>query len=169
MPEFRMPSLGADMEAGTLVEWQIAPGQEVKRGQVVAIVETQKGAVDIEIWDNGTVEQLIVQPGQKVPVGAVLALLRAPGEAPGAAAPAVTTPAAPRAPAAPALAPLPVAVTAPPAAAPRVKISPAARKLAAELGVDPVTVQPAAADGVITREDIERAASGGKAAAQEHT
>ncbi len=166
MPEFRMPSLGADMEAGTLVEWQIAPGQEVKRGQVVAIVETQKGAIDVEIWDSGTVEQLIVQPGQKVPVGTVLALLRAPGEAPGAAAPAVTTPAAPRAPAAPAPASLPRAVAPPPTAAPRVKISPAARKLAAELGVDLLTVQPAAADGVITREDIERAASGGKTAAQ---
>ena len=80
-----MPSLGADMEAGTLVEWRIAPGQEVKRGQVVAVIETQKGAVDVEIWQDGTTEQLVVQPGQKVPVGAVLALLRAPGEAPGAA------------------------------------------------------------------------------------
>lgn len=160
-----MPSLGADMEAGTLVEWQIAPGQEVKRGQVVAVVETQKGAVDVEIWDDGTVEQLIVQPGQKVPVGAVLALLRAPGEAPGAAAPAVATPAAPRplAPAAPA--PTPVAVAAAATAAPRVKISPSARKLAAELGVDLATVQPAAADGVVTREDIERAAQARKTAA----
>lgn len=162
-----MPSLGADMEAGTLVEWQIQPGQEVKRGQVVAVVETQKGAVDVEIWDDGTVEQLIVQPGQKVPVGAVLALLRAPGEVPGAAAPAVIMPAAPRAPATPVPAPAPLAVAAhPTAAAPRVKISPSARKLAAELGVDLATVQPATADGVITREDIGRAASGGKAAAQ---
>src|SRR5512146_1059505 len=97
MFEFRMPSLGADMEAGTLVEWQIAPGQEEKRGQDVAIVETQKGASDVESWDNGTVALWRGQPGQKVPVDAVLALLRAPGEAPGAAAPAVTTPAAPRA------------------------------------------------------------------------
>ena len=156
MLEFRMPSLGADMEAGTLVEWRIEPGQEVKRGQVVAVVETQKGAVDVEIWQDGTTEQLVVQPGQKVPVGAVLALLRAPGEAPGAAPLAAATP-------------VPVvttkAIPVPPGAAPRHKISPSARKLAEELGVDPATVQPAAADGVITREDIERAAQCRKSAA----
>jgi len=156
MLEFRMPSLGADMEAGTLVEWRIAPGQEVKRGQVVAVVETQKGAVDVEIWQDGTTEQLVVQPGQKVPVGAVLALLRAPGEAPGAAPIAAATP-------------VPVvttkAIPAPPGTAPRHKISPSARKLAEELGVNPAIVQPAAPDGIITREDIERVARGQQGAA----
>ncbi|HSN34331.1 MAG TPA: biotin/lipoyl-containing protein, partial [Ideonella sp.] len=48
-----MPSLGADMAAGTLVEWLVKPGQTVKRGDVVAIVETDKGNIDIEIWDSG--------------------------------------------------------------------------------------------------------------------
>src|SRR5689334_20783384 len=43
MVEFRMPSLGADMEAGTLVEWLVKPGDRVKRGEIVAVVETQKG------------------------------------------------------------------------------------------------------------------------------
>jgi pyruvate dehydrogenase E2 component (dihydrolipoamide acetyltransferase) len=81
MAEFRMPTLGADMEAGTLVEWLVKPGDEVKRGQVVAVVETQKGAIEIEIWENGTVDRLDVETGRKVPVGEVLALLRAPGEA----------------------------------------------------------------------------------------
>ena len=76
-----MPTLGADMEAGTLVEWLVKPGDEVKRGQVVAVVETQKGAIEIEIWENGTVDRLVVGTGRKVPVGEVLALLRAPGEA----------------------------------------------------------------------------------------
>ena len=50
-----MPSLGADMEAGTLVSWNVKPGSAVKRGQVVAVVETQKGAIDVEIWQDGTV------------------------------------------------------------------------------------------------------------------
>lgn len=163
-----MPSLGADMEAGTLVEWQIAPGQEVKRGQVVAVVETQKGAVDVEIWQDGTTDKLVVQPGQKVPVGAVLALLRAPGEAPGAATIAAAAPVS-AAPASSGAAPAPMAtapaVSAPPAGALRYKISPSARRLAEELGVDPATVQPAAADGVITRDDIERAAQVRKSAA----
>ncbi|MGH8701582.1 MAG: biotin/lipoyl-containing protein, partial [Burkholderiales bacterium] len=63
MLEFRMPSLGADMEYGTLVEWNVKPGQKVKRGDVVAVVETQKGAVEVEIWDDGVVDQLVVEPG----------------------------------------------------------------------------------------------------------
>ena len=60
MVEFRMPSLGADMEAGTLVEWLVKPGDQVKRGDIVAVVETQKGAIEIEIFETGQVEQLLV-------------------------------------------------------------------------------------------------------------
>ncbi len=77
-----MPSLGADMEAGTLVEWRIKPGDEVKRGDIAATVETEKATLDIEVWQGGVVEELLVQPGTKVAVGVVLARLRAPGEAP---------------------------------------------------------------------------------------
>ena len=54
-----MPSLGTDMQSGTLVEWQIAPGDRVKRGQVVAVVETDKGAIDVEFWHDGVVAQLL--------------------------------------------------------------------------------------------------------------
>ena len=53
-----MPSLGADMEAGTLVEWLVKAGDRVKRGDVVAVVETQKGAIEIEIFEAGKIEQL---------------------------------------------------------------------------------------------------------------
>ena len=74
MAEFRMPSLGADMEAGTLVEWHIKPGDAVRRGQVVAVVETQKGAIEVEIWEDGVVDRLVAQPGMKIPVGEVLAV-----------------------------------------------------------------------------------------------
>ena len=82
MTDFRMPSLGADMEAGTLVEWHVKPGDSVKRGDIVALVETQKGIVEIEIWDTGIVEALVVSPGSKVPVGTVLATLRSEGVQP---------------------------------------------------------------------------------------
>ena len=58
MAEFRMPSLGADMEAGTLVEWLVKPGDKVKRGDIVAVVETQKGAIEIEIYDPGQIEEI---------------------------------------------------------------------------------------------------------------
>src|SRR5687768_6477261 len=67
MAEFCMPSLGTDMEAGTLVEWLVQPGAQVKRGDIIAVVETEKGIIDIEVFEAGVVEQLLVQPGTKVP------------------------------------------------------------------------------------------------------
>jgi pyruvate dehydrogenase E2 component (dihydrolipoamide acetyltransferase) len=100
MYEFKMPSLGADMAAGTLVEWKVKPGDPVHRGDVIAVVETDKGAIDVEIWQAGTVDRLIVEPGTKVPVGVTLAVLRTPGEA--ATAREVSAPAAPPAAGAPA-------------------------------------------------------------------
>ena len=80
MIEFRLPSLGADMDEGTLLQWQVHPGDAVKRGQVVAIVDTTKAAIDVECWDEGIVDELVVEPGTKIPVNTVLALLRADGE-----------------------------------------------------------------------------------------
>lgn len=80
MIEFKLPSLGADMEEGTLLQWHVKPGDSVRRGQVVAVVDTSKAAVDVENWHDGVVAELRVQPGDKVPVGAVLATLRVPGE-----------------------------------------------------------------------------------------
>jgi pyruvate dehydrogenase E2 component (dihydrolipoamide acetyltransferase) len=159
-----MPSLGADMESGVLVEWLVQPGQQVKRGQVVAVVETQKGAVEVEIWDEGSIDKLVVQPGTKVPVGELLATLAG-------TAPTPTPAPAPAAPASPPVAAAPVAPahTAPPPAAqaasvPSVtplRVSPAARRRAAELGVDLASMAGTAGagpDGAISIQDIERAA-----------
>ncbi|MBC6490116.1 dihydrolipoamide acetyltransferase family protein [Flavihumibacter stibioxidans] len=75
MIEFRMPSLGADMEDGTLVEWLVKPGAAVKRGDIIAQVDTQKGLIDIEIFEEGVVKELLVGEGEKVPVGKTLAVL----------------------------------------------------------------------------------------------
>ncbi|HQV09371.1 MAG TPA: NnrU family protein, partial [Thauera sp.] len=63
MFEFRLPSLGADMDAGTLVAWHVKPGDAVKRGQVVADVETDKGIVEIEIWQEGTLADVLLFGG----------------------------------------------------------------------------------------------------------
>ncbi len=93
MTEFRMPSLGADMEAGKLVEWLVKPGDHVKRGDVVAVVETQKGAIEIEVFSAGTIAALVVPVGATVPVGTVLARLDA-GAAEGFAPAAAAAPAA---------------------------------------------------------------------------
>jgi pyruvate dehydrogenase E2 component (dihydrolipoamide acetyltransferase) len=73
MAEFKMPSLGADMDAGTLVEWKIKPGDHVKRGDVIAAVETAKGVIEIEIFEDGIVDQIFVPVGVEVPVGQVIA------------------------------------------------------------------------------------------------
>lgn len=81
MIEFKLPSLGADMTEGKLLAWHVQPGDSVKRGQVVAVVDTSKAAIDVEIWQDGVVQELLVPVGDKVPVGTVLATLRAPGEA----------------------------------------------------------------------------------------
>ncbi len=155
MGEFRMPSLGADMEKGTLVAWNVKPGDRVKRGDIIAVVETDKGAFDTESYEEGIVEKLLVEPGTKVPVGTPLALLR------GAGAPSAPEPSQPPAMPAPALVPAPAPVV---PAGPHVHASPLARKIAAELGVDLRSVQGTGPGGVIERADVERAAAAGRPA-----
>lgn len=93
MFEFTLPSLGADMDSGTMLEWKIKPGDRVERGQVVAVVDTSKAAIDVECWTPGTVQELLIEPGMKVPVGTPIALLREAGES--AAAPAAEAAAKP--------------------------------------------------------------------------
>lgn len=82
MPEFLMPALGPDMKTGLVVEWLVGPGDEVKRGQPVVVVETSKGAIDVEILSNGIVDELLVKEGTLVPVGEPLALIRELGADP---------------------------------------------------------------------------------------
>ncbi len=76
-----MPSLGADMDAGRLLEWYVKPGDAVKRGDIVALVDTDKAAIEVEIFEDGVVGELLVPPGEKVPVGTALATIVAEGEA----------------------------------------------------------------------------------------
>lgn len=148
--EFRMPSLGPDMESGTLVAWQVKPGDVVKKGDIVALVETDKGVVDVEIFAGGTVEKLLVEPGTHVPVGTLLAQLSG-GEPPAAV---VIVPAA-----VPVTEVKPSVGFAPPAQPPihvRQKVSPAARARAHALGIDLAGVTGTGAGGVITLDDINR-------------
>jgi len=159
--EFRMPSLGADMEAGTLVEWLVKAGDRVKRGDVVAVVETQKGAIEIEIFEAGKIEQLLVDLNTKVPVGTPLARIQTELEGPPGAVAAAPPPAVPAAPlAAPPLVRAPVAPPSPPPVAPgaeaRARISPAARRLAEAHGIDLSTVTGSGPAGAITYADVER-------------
>jgi pyruvate dehydrogenase E2 component (dihydrolipoamide acetyltransferase) len=73
--------MGADMDDGTLLSWRVKPGDHVKRGDVLAVVDTEKAALDVESLTSGVVETLMVEPGTKVPVGTVLATILAEGEA----------------------------------------------------------------------------------------
>ena len=179
--EYRMPALGADMDSGTVVEWHVAAGSRVKRGDVVAVVETDKGAIDVEIFEDGVVAELLVQPGTKVPVGTPLALLDVEGSSPSPTAvgegrgegsrpsPSLLgegggegsrpSPASARerAPEGRVRAPGPAA---------RVKISPAARIRARELGVDVSILKGSGPDGAITRDDVELAGKEGKPSPQ---
>ncbi|MDE3017976.1 MAG: 2-oxo acid dehydrogenase subunit E2 [Nitrospirota bacterium] len=161
MAEFVMPTLGADMSAGTLVAWKKKPGDHVTRGEVIAEVETDKAAIDVEVFTSGVLEKLLVQPGEKVPVGTVMAIIREEGQPVSVSAaaplPPPTTGEAPVPPPSPVrAAPPPL----PPAVEPgRLKISPSAKQLATQLGVDTASVRGTGPGGAITREDIERAAA----------
>ena len=164
MAEFRMPSLGADMEAGTLVEWLVKPGDKVKRGDIVAVVETQKGAIEIEIFDPGQIEEILVPPETKVPVGTPLARVRSEGEA---AAPAQAATAA-RAAAIAAVPEGPPPPAEPPitaAEATRGRASPAARRMAQMQGVDLAQIEGSGPAGAIVLADVERTLRGSLAPA----
>ncbi|HET7764207.1 MAG TPA: dihydrolipoamide acetyltransferase family protein [Burkholderiales bacterium] len=165
MIEFKLPSLGADMDQGKLVEWKVKPGDVVKRGQVVAVVDTSKAAVEVEIWHDGTMLEQLVPVGETVPVGTVLATLLAPGETPEQAA--AQRRAAPAARPAPKQTAPAAAVAAPISAtlAQRKPISPAARKHARELNVDVEGIAGTGPHGAVTVEDVEKAAAAARAGA----
>ena len=95
-----MPALGADMVTGKVVEWLVRPGDRVRRGDVVAVVETHKGAIDVECFLEGEIAEL-APLGVDLPVGAMLAQVWAEAERRGAAAGPAVAPAVPEAPAEP--------------------------------------------------------------------
>ncbi|MFZ1992390.1 MAG: dihydrolipoamide acetyltransferase family protein [Alphaproteobacteria bacterium] len=156
MGTFLMPSLGADMEAGTLVEWLVKPGDAVKRGDIVAVVETEKGAIEVEIFETGRVDELLVAVGTTVPVGTPLALIHgAKGVA--AAEPEKKLKPAP-VPVQP-VAPTPIPTQAAPAPT-GLRATPAARRLAKERGVDLASLKGSGPGGVIESRDVPPAAAG---------
>jgi len=123
-----MPSLGADMREGTLLHWKVKPGDRVKRGDIIAEVATDKGDIEIEVFEDGVVTEILVEAGREVPVGELMA--RIDGGA--------------------------VAVPKPEPA--RVRATPAARRLAEERGVALASVRGTGPEGAVTREDVEKAA-----------
>lgn len=146
MTAFRMPSLGADMDEGTLVEWLKQPGDQLKRGDIIAVVETQKGAIEIEVFHDGVLEATHVKTGTRVPVGEVLATIRTAEE------PESVQPVPPEmVPQKPVYA-APAQVAAPPKYG--LKITPAASYRAKELGIDVQSVSPGQ-DGIIGLKELD--------------
>lgn len=145
MPELRMPSLGADMEHGKVVEWLVKPGDYVHRGDLVAEVDTEKTVMEIESFEDGVLAEYLVELGETVPVGTPIA--RVTGT------PADVAPAPPSEPAAPA-----PATPAAPAGHEAHAAPPPIRHLAHRLGVDVDRVRGTGPNGVVTRADVEAAA-----------
>ena len=153
MNDFLMPSLGADMEHGKIVEWLVKPGDYVRRGDLVAVVDTDKTIMDVETFQEGVVAELLVELGETVPVGTPLArITQTPAEVgvPRHEAPAPAPPVP-----APAGAP---AKEAPP-------IAPPVRHLAHRLGVDTARIHGTGKGGAITRADVEHAVAATPSAA----
>ena len=169
--ELKMPALSPTMEEGTLAKWLVKEGDEVKSGDLLAEIETDKATMEFEAVDEGTIAQILVPEGtDNVKVGTVIAVIAAEGEdasaakaAPSpapAAAPAPAKDVAPtKAGAAPEVAPTP----APPASAgttekgERIKASPLAKRLAAEKGIDLKMLIGSGPGGRIVKADLEGA------------
>jgi pyruvate dehydrogenase E2 component (dihydrolipoamide acetyltransferase) len=140
--DYAMPSLGADMDEGRVVEWRVAPGDTVHRGDLIATVETEKSDIDIEIWRDGVIEEFLVDVGQLVDVGTPIARLRSGDRtAPVAGAPEPTAPRIPS------------------DARAQVPASPLARRLAAERGIDLGALHGSGPGGAVIEVDVLSAAA----------
>lgn len=158
MADFCMPSLGADMRTGTLVEWKVKPGDRLKRGDIIADVETDKGIMEIEVFEDIIVDELLIEANTEVPVGTVMAKIHPQG----VTEPEVVTAGRTTESKQPPIQPIeetPIVPTAAKEAEKRLRVSPLARRLADELGVDLSDVHSTAPDGIIQRVDVEQAAA----------
>ncbi|OWU65296.1 MAG: pyruvate dehydrogenase complex dihydrolipoamide acetyltransferase, partial [Armatimonadetes bacterium Cent15-Ar3] len=166
MTEVIMPKMGDGMEEGTLVEWLVKDGDKVKSGQVIGNIQTDKATLELEAPGSGFLTGFLLTAGQTVPVGVPIAIILKEGESVpagwglgGGSAPAAAS--------APAGESAPVAASAPATSAPvsneRVKASPLAKKIAAELGVDLGSVTGSGPSGRIVQKDVVAAKGSGAA------
>ncbi|MCS6887952.1 MAG: 2-oxo acid dehydrogenase subunit E2 [Chloroflexus sp.] len=163
MGEVTMPRLSDTMSEGTVGRWLKKIGDPIAVGDIIAEIETDKATMELEAFEAGVLQQILVPEGQTVPIGQPIAII-GDGSAPVAAAPA---PSAPAVAAVPAPAAALAAVAAPPSPAPtvtgdengRIKASPVARRLAEELGIDLRQVVGTGPGGRIIKENVEEFAA----------
>jgi pyruvate dehydrogenase E2 component (dihydrolipoamide acetyltransferase) len=167
MPDITMPRLSDTMEAGVIATWHKRVGEPVTAGDVIADIETDKAIMELEAYDDGVLERILVAEGESAPIGTPIGVI-GDGTTP-AAAPAEPAPAGPHAEPAPATSePDPAPADGEPSGPPRdgrPPASPLARRLARERGVDLDTLQGSGPHGRIIRADIEAAADPAPAAA----
>jgi len=167
-----MPALSPTMTEGTLARWLKKEGEQVKAGDIIAEIETDKATMEVEAVDEGILGKILVPGGTAaVKVNDVIAVLVEPGESANVAPAAKPAPAAaaPKPSAAPAAAPVAVPVAAPAAnghAAPagdRVAVSPLAKRMASQAGLDLSRIQGSGPNGRIVKADVEAALAKGPA------
>jgi pyruvate/2-oxoglutarate dehydrogenase complex dihydrolipoamide acyltransferase (E2) component len=149
----RLPDMGTNVEECKVLFWRIKPGEAVKRGDVLADIETDKAVAELESTGDGVLLQVAVKEGELARTGDILAYVGKPGESVAGEARAVAAPAA----ALPHGTTSPVATPSHLEGGPSLRVAPMVRNLAAKLGVDLGRVKGTGAGGVITREDVQRA------------
>jgi pyruvate dehydrogenase E2 component (dihydrolipoamide acetyltransferase) len=168
--EITMPRLSDTMERGTIIKWSVKEGDEVSAGDAVADIETDKATMEMQVYDDGTIARIVVGEGQTVEVGTLIALMAEADEdvsevaasaATGAGQAGEPAPAAAAATEGPA-AEKPPAPAREPAGDGRIRMSPVARRLADEHGVDVATIQGSGPGGRIIKRDVMRAVETGR-------
>ncbi|MEG3582356.1 MAG: dihydrolipoamide acetyltransferase family protein [Chloroflexota bacterium] len=154
--EVTMPSMGADMTEGTIVKWLKSEGDEVKRGDKLAEIETDKTVVEMESYGDGILKKIVVPEGQVVPVGQLIAYVGEEEDE----IPVIENDTSPEEPVVQVPDTSEVGLSSNvtssiPQVSSRVKASPIAKKLAKDLGVDISKVQGTGPGGRITKEDVE--------------
>ncbi|GCF08185.1 dihydrolipoamide acetyltransferase family protein [Dictyobacter arantiisoli] len=161
MPDVNMPRLSDTMEEGTITRWLKQPGDKVKKGEVVAEVETDKANMEIESFSAGILEQILVVEGETAPIGQPIAIIGTGANVQQAGAKAAATPQAQQAVAVTAAAPEPASATSTPAPVSNgnqnglIKSSPLARRMAEEHGIELTQLKGSGPGGRIVRDDIE--------------
>ena len=147
-----MPKLSDTMTEGTLIKWHKKVGDSVEIGDILAEIETDKATMEMEAFDDGTITEILIQEGEKAPIGGILAILDGDSDELATSAPAAATVAPSTATIA-----LPTAVAIPlvPTSGERIKASPLAKKVAADLGVDLSNITGSGPAGRIVKSDVE--------------
>lgn len=159
MADITMPKMGFDMTEGLIVRWIKKVGDQVKKGEAIAEIETDKVTIEIESFVDGTITQIVTAEGERAQVGGVIAVTDGVGSVATAAAPAA--PAVAAAPAAPAAPVAPAAQTAPAVATADVKASPIAKRMAKEHGLDLARIAGSGPNGRVVRDDVTAAIAAG--------